>query len=101
MKSEFNAGLLDLLGARIVVFLIILLTLGFGTPWAIVYFEKWRLERTTIDGMNLTFDGTGGELFGKYIVWFFLTLLTLGIYSFWLSLNMHKWIVEHTHFEAR
>jgi uncharacterized membrane protein YjgN (DUF898 family) len=101
MKSEFTAGLLELIVTRIVVSLLILITFGIGTPWAVVYFEKWLADRTIIDGKKLTFDGTGGQLFGQYIKWFLLTIITFGIYGLWLSLNMKKWVVEHTHIEVR
>lgn len=52
---------------------------------------------TTIDGHQLTFDGTGGQLFGNYIKWLLLCIITLGIYSFWLTIKMKQWVTKHTH----
>ena len=97
MESKFNGGLLGLIGIGILQGVIILFTLGIGTPWAICLKEGWYAKHTVIDGRQVTFDGTGGQLFGNYIKWFLLTIITLGIYSFWLSLKMKAWVVKHTH----
>ncbi len=97
MESKFTGGLLGLIGVGIAQFFITLLTLGIGTPWAICFKERWYVKHTVIDGVQLTFDGTGGQLFGNYIKWFLLTLITLGIYSFWMGINLKKWVVKHTH----
>lgn len=99
MQSKFTGGLLGLIGISILQGLIITVTLGIGTPWAVCLKENWLAEHTIIDGRQLVFDGTGGQLFGQYIKWFLLTIITLGIYSFWLSIKMKAWVVEHTHFE--
>lgn len=99
MQSKFTGGLLGLIGISILQGLIITVTLGIGTPWAVCLKENWVAEHTIIDGRQLVFDGTGGQLFGQYIKWFLLTIITLGIYSFWLSIKMKAWVVEHTHFE--
>jgi uncharacterized membrane protein YjgN (DUF898 family) len=97
MESKFNGGLLGLIGIGILQGLLIVFTLGFGAPWAVCMKERWYANHTTIDGRQLTFDGTGGQLFGNYIKWFLLTIITLGIYSFWLSIKMKAWVVKHTH----
>ena len=97
MESKFTGGLLGLIGIHILQWLLILVTLGLGAPWAICMKERWIARHTFIDGRQLTFDGTGGQLFGNYIKWFLLTLITLGIYSLWLSIKMKQWVVKHTH----
>ena len=97
MESKFTGGLLGLIGIGILQWIITVFTLGFGAPWAICLKEKWIAKHTVIDGRQLTFDGTGGQLFGNYIKWFLLTLITFGIYSFWLSIKMKQWVVKHTH----
>ena len=98
MESKFNAGLLDMIFADIVKSLIIIFTLGIATPWAVVYYQKFMCSHTEIDGKQLGFEGTGGELFGQYIKWFLLTCITLGIYGFWVRVKMQAWVTEHTHF---
>lgn len=100
MESKFNGGLLGLIGVNLVQFLITLITLGIGAPWAVCFKERWIASHTVLDGKQLTFDGTGGQLFGTYIKWMLLTIITIGIYSFWLNINMKKWVVKHTHFKA-
>ncbi len=96
-ESKFTGGLLGLIGISILQGIIVVLTLGLGTPWAICMKQKWITENTIIDGRRLTFDGTGGQLFGSYIKWFLLTLITFGIYGLWLTIKMQQWITKHTH----
>lgn len=95
--SKFTGGLLGLISINILQFLLVLVTLGFGAPWAICMKQRWIAKHTYIDGKQLVFDGTGGQLFGNYIKWFLLTLITLGIYGFWLEIKMQQWLVKHTH----
>ena len=97
MESKFTGGLLGLIGISILQGLLIGLTLGIATPWAICLKESWIAKHTTIDGRQVVFDGTGGQLFGNFIKWFLLSIITLGIYSLWLGINMKKWVVKHTH----
>ena len=97
-RSEFTGGLLGLIGINILQGLLILISLGLGAPWAVCLKERWIVRNTYIDGRQLAFDGTGGQLFGSYIKWFLLTLITLGIYGFWLEIKMKQWLVKHTHF---
>ena len=97
MESRFTGGLLGLVGVTILQDLLILITFGLGAPWAVCMKERWIANHTVLDGRQVYFDGTGGQLFGNYIKWFLLTLITLGIYGFWLNIKMKKWLVMHTH----
>ena len=97
-NSEFDGGLLGLIGISILQGILITFTLGLGAPWAGCIRERWVAKHTIIDGRRLTFDGNGGQLFGNYIKWFLLTIVTFGIYGFWLSIKMKQWVVKHTHF---
>lgn len=97
MESKFTGGILGMIGIGILQGLIITFTLGFGLPWAICLQQSWIAKHTIIDGKQMTFDGTGGQLFGSYIKWFLLCIITLGIYSFWLSIKMQQWVTKHTH----
>lgn len=97
MESKFTGGLLGLIGISILQGLIITFTLGIATPWAVCLKESWIAKHTIIDGRQLVFDGTGGQLFGNYIKWFLLTIITFGIYSIWVSIKMKQWVVKHTH----
>ena len=97
MESKFTGGLLGLIGISILQGLITGLTFGLAAPWAVCLKESWIAKHTVIDGRQVVFDGTGGQLFGNYIKWFLLTIVTLGIYSLWLGINMKRWVVKHTH----
>ena len=97
MESKFNGGLLGMIGIGILQAIIIVFTLGFGTPWAVCLKESWYVKHTKIDGHQLTFDGTGGQLFGTYIKWLFFCIITLGIYSLWVPIKMKQWVTKHTH----
>ncbi len=97
MESKFTGRLLGLIGISIAQFLLTLITLGFGAPWATCMYERWIIKHTVIDGKRLVFDGTGGQLFGKYIVWFLLTIITIGIYGLWLTIKLKQWKTAHTH----
>lgn len=97
MESKFSGGLLGLIGISILQSLIITFTLGIATPWAICLKQRWLAKHTVIDGRQVIFDGTGGQLFGNYIKWFLLSIITLGIYSLWVTIKMQQWITKHTH----
>ncbi|MBR2043247.1 MAG: DUF898 family protein [Clostridia bacterium] len=97
MESKFTGGLLGLIGISLLQGFIITITFGIAAPWAICIKERWIAKHTIIDGRQVTFDGTGGQLFGNYIKWFLLSIITIGIYSLWLGINMKKWVVKHTH----
>ena len=97
MESKFTGGLLGLICVNLLQWLLTFVTFGLAYPWAVCMKESWVANHTVLDGHQVYFDGTGGQLFGNYLKWFLLTILTLGIYGFWLHINMKKWIVKHTH----
>ncbi len=96
-ESQFNGGLLGLIGVNLLQILLTGLTFGIAAPWAICMKQRWIARHTVIDGQQLVFDGTGAQLFGSYLKWFLLTIITLGIYGFWLDIKMKQWITKHTH----
>ncbi len=97
-NSYFDGGLLQLIGYRILGFLVTFLTFGICAPWAICLVYNWETKHTVINGQRLYFDGTAVGLFGNWIKWLLLTIVTFGIYSFWLSIALKKWKTKHTHF---
>jgi len=96
--SVFTGSLLGLIGVNLWQIILTGITFGICYPWAVCCKERWIAKHTYIDGRQLCFDGSGGQLFGKYIVWLVLTIVTFGIYGFWLDIKMKQWIVKHTHF---
>lgn len=100
MKSKFNGGLLGYIGIGLLMFVIIVFSLGLATPWAICIGARWYAKHTTIDGRQVVFDGTGWQLFGNFVKWFFLSIITLFIFSLWIPIKMAKWAVKHIHLES-
>ena len=97
-NSMFTGGLAGLIGVNLLSAIISVCTLGLCVPWGVCIKERWIARHTYIDGRQLVFDGTGGQLMGNYIKWFLLTLVALGIYAFWLDIKLKQWVVKHTHF---
>jgi len=98
-ESKFTGGLWSLIGLNLSNALLIIFTLGLGTPCAICREYRWLCRHQVIDGRRLVFEGTAASLFGHWIKWMLLGFITLGIYFFWLPIKQQKWITEHTHFE--
>lgn len=96
-KSYFDGGLLQLIGWRILGFLVTVATLGICLPWAYCMVYRWEAEHTVIDGRRLRFDGSAVNLFGLWIKWLLLCIITLGIYGFWVSISLKKWRTKYTH----
>lgn len=96
--SCWDGGVLETLVASIVYSILISITCGLATPWALCYFYKFVISHVVIDGKRLYFDGTGTSLFGNWLLWTLLTIITCGIYSFWVIPKMYHWIASHTHF---
>ena len=96
-ESRFTGTAIALFGKIVLSILLIIISLGFATPWVICMLLRWITGNTYVNGKRLRFDGRGGGLFGKYILWTFLTIITFGIYGFWNALNMTKWITKHIH----
>lgn len=97
-KSYFDGGLLQLIGWKLLGFLITICTLGICYPWAFCMIYSWEANHTVINGKRLKFTGTAVGLFGNWIKWLLLTFITCGIYSFWLVIALKKWKVKHTEF---
>lgn len=100
MKNEsyFDGGLLQLIGWKILGFLVTILSLGICYPWALCMVYNWETKHTVINGKRLSFDGKAVQLFGNWIKWLLLTIITLGIYLFWVGISLKKWKTKHTYF---
>jgi len=97
-ESYFDGGLLQLIGWKLLGFLITFFTLGICYPWAGCLVYSWEAKHTVINGKRLQFTGTAIGLFGNWIKWLLLTFVTCGIYSFWLAIALKKWKIKHTEF---
>ncbi|MEG0327069.1 MAG: DUF898 family protein [Erysipelothrix sp.] len=99
-QSYFDGGLGSYIVLQITNVLIVIFTIGLGTPWVIVRSYRWEIEHSVIEGRRLMFNGSAGSLFTHWILWWFLTVITLGIYSFWVHIKVIEWKTEHTYFAA-
>ena len=97
-NSYFDGGRLQLIGWRILGFVVTFCTLGICYPWAVCMIYGWETRHTVVNGRRLDFDGTALQLFGNWIIWLLLCIITLGIYSFWVGIALRKWKASHTHF---
>lgn len=97
-NSYFDGGLFQLIGWRLLGWLITILTLGICFPWALCMVYNWEIKHTVIEGKRLRFVGTALQLFGNWIKWLLLTIITFGIYSFWVQIAIKKWKTKHTFF---
>ncbi len=95
----FDGGAGTFIGTGVLAFLVIVLSLGICTPFAVVLRQRWRAKHTYINGHRLIFVGGGLQLFGLWIKWFLLILVTIGIYSLWVVPRVEKWVVENTDFD--
>ena len=96
-ESKFTGGLLGMIGTYILMVLLSCCTLGLALPWVICIWQNWVARHTVIDGKQMVFDGTGGQLFGNYIKWWLLCIVTFSIYSLWLPIKFRQWTTMHTH----
>ncbi len=99
-NSVFDGRLIQLIGWCLVGFILTVLTLGLGYPFAKCFILDWRFKHTKINGKRLSFDGNGLQLLGNYIKWTFFSIITLGIFLLFLPVQWNKWIVKHTHYEG-
>lgn len=97
--SYFDGGLLELIGWRILAGLVIGITFGIATPWALCMLYSYQFKHTVYNGKRLKFEGTGGDLFVNMFKWFFFTIITLGIYAFFIPVNRTKWVISNLHYE--
>lgn len=97
-KSYFDGGLLQLIGWRILGFLITFCTCGICYPWAVCMVYGWETRHTVINGKRLEFTGTAVSLFFLWLKWWILCIITCGIYGFWVCISIRKWKVKNTRF---
>lgn len=97
--SYFDGSVLDLIGWKILAFLITTITLGIGAPWAKCMLYSYQIRHTVYNGKRLKFEGTGGSLFVNTFKWIFFTIITLGIYAFVVPVKKTKWVISNIHFE--
>lgn len=66
-NSFFDGSTLQLIGWTLLIWLLTIITFGFGAPWGLCMMERWRVKHTVVSSTRLKFVGTGGELFWIWI----------------------------------
>lgn len=95
-ESYFDGNTWQLIGYRLLSFLVCTVTLGIAYPWMLCVVQNWEIKHTVINGRRLRFDGRGHQIIGRYLLWTLLTIVTFGIYGIWFGLGMKRWVVKHT-----
>lgn len=97
--SYFDGSLIELIGWKLLSFLITLITFGFGAPWGACMIYAYQINHTVYNGKRLKFEGTGEELFVNIFKWVLLSIITFGIYILFIPVKKTKWVVSKIHFE--
>lgn len=90
---------LELIGWRVLAFLITVITFGIGASWGSCMLYSYQMKHTVYNGKRLKFEGTGGDLFVNRFKWVFLSIITFGIYIFFIPIKKTKWVISNIHFE--
>lgn len=97
--SYFDGGLIELIGWRLLSFLITIITFGIAAPWGACMIYSYQINHTVYNGKRLKFEGTGGDLFVNIFKWVLLSIVTFGIYAFFIPVKKTKWVISNIHFE--
>ena len=95
--SSFHGGVGRCFANCIFTFLLVICTLGLGTPWAICMWHKYKMNNLVIDGQEIVFEGKGRKLFWYYHGLALLTIISLGWLGVWAHIKIEDWLVERTH----
>lgn len=97
--SYYDGKLLEIIGYRILSFLITFVSFGIASAWGEKLLIAYDVEHTVYNGKRLKFNGTGAALFVQKFKWIFFSIITLGIYALWIPVKKQKWIAANTYFE--
>jgi len=97
--SYFDGSVIELIGWKLLSFLITVITLGIGGPWGQCMLYSYQFKHTVYNGKRLKFEGTGGDLFVNNFKWVIFSILTFGIYTFVIPVRKARWVISNIHFE--
>ena len=97
-SSYFDGNSFEYLGYAVLGGILICVTCGIATPWAVCMIQRWDVKHQNINNRRLVFSGTGLGFLGEYIIIALLSLITCGIYSSWGQVRLLKYITRHTDF---
>lgn len=97
--SYFDGSLIELIGWKLLSFLITIISFGIAAPWGACMIYSYQINHTVYNGKRLKFEGTGGDLFVNIFKWVLLSIITLGIYTLFIPVRKTKWVISNIHFE--
>ncbi|MCG8691825.1 MAG: DUF898 domain-containing protein [Minwuiales bacterium] len=90
--NEFVYGPMFLL-----LFTLQLVTLGWATPFANTWLERYRIRHTYLGSERFSFDGRARHLYGRFAVGWLLALFTFGLGYFFYKAREIAYFAERTH----
>jgi hypothetical protein len=96
-RSYFDGKPLQVVGIKLLVFFLSLISLTLAFPWLYCYESKWRCSHTVVEGYRLGFNGKGKELFWKWLSYLGLGLVTVLIYWLWVPSKLRRFQTAHTY----
>lgn len=97
--SYFDGKVLELIGWKLLAYLITCVTAGIAYPWGKCMVYRYQFSHTIYNGKRLKFEGNGGDLFVNRFKWIFFTIITFGIYGWWVPAKKANWVISNIHFE--
>src|SRR5262249_41089151 len=96
-RCSYKGTVMELFKVHIVNQILVMLTFGIYTPWAICRMATFMYENTEVNGQRgrLTFAGDGAALLGTYILGAILTSCTFGIYGAWFANDLFAFFWEN------
>ena len=96
-NCEFNGSGGQYFGTIFIhLYLLGTITFGIYTAWAWVRLLRLKASHTVMNGKEVSFQGSGGQLFGIVVVQGILTLVTFGIYGPWAFCKYFDWRARNT-----
>lgn len=98
-NSYFDGSTIEYILYELVIALATALTFGIATPWLLVWFYKWEVSHTVVEGQRMEFTGSGTSLVMNWFKWLLLTIITFGIYGLFIPVRVRQWRATHTTFK--
>lgn len=83
------------IGMAVLGVLVLYLGLLALVPLAIHGSYKYRMAKSSWQGIRFGYTGNRNQLFGIFFKGFFLTLITLGIYAAWFTINLRRYVISN------
>jgi len=89
---EFHGDYMGYAKVSIVAILLMGITFGLGTPWAMRNIFCWTAENSTINGRKIKFVGTINDIVMFLLKTIGLCIITFNLYAFVLQVDFLKFL---------